>query len=84
MRRPLGGFGLVALVIVVAVVLVLAARQWQAVAPTAAEVRDARDAIRPAAASTAADQGQRPGLGEMRDRTSEHADAVADALAATE
>lgn len=84
MRKISGGFGLVVLVVVVAVVLLLVARQWQAVAPTAAEVRDAREAVRPQGTTAATDGDRLPRLGEMRERTSDRADAVADALAATE
>ena len=79
MKRSLGGFGLVMLVIVVAIVLILAARQWQAVAPVAAEI--------PASAGDtgeSSDDDGRPGLREMRANTSEHSDRVQDALAATD
>jgi len=40
MRRQGGGFGTVILLVVVAVVLYLVARNWKSVAPTAMEIHD--------------------------------------------
>lgn len=86
MRRLSGGFGLVMLVIVVAIVLLLTARAWNAVAPTAADVRDAGAPV-PAdvrgEATTATRDGSLPRLDEVRQRTGAHAEDVADALAQT-
>ena len=84
MRRSLGGFGLVLVVIVVAIVLLLTARAWNAVAPTAAELRDPPD---PAtadvreAATTAVRDGSLPRLDDLRQRTGAHSEDVANALA---
>ena len=84
MRKLSGGFGLVMLVIVVAIVLLLTARAWNAVAPTAADLRDAAAPV-PAdvrdAATTATRDGSLPRLDDVRQRTGAHAEDVANALA---
>ncbi len=85
MRKMGGGFGMLMLVIVLAIVLLLAARNWQAVAPTAAQVAD------PGNAATVEDHGQTeageairsgrlPDLNEMRQSTAAHSDRVQTAL----
>ena len=87
MRKLSGGFGLVMLVIVVAVVLLLTARAWNAVAPTAADLREASAPV-PAdvrgAATSATRDGSLPRLDDVRQRTGAHAEDLANALAETE
>ena len=90
MARKGGGFGFVMLLVVVVAALWLTARAWEksgasALAldpsssasttgsPPARGQSDARDAL-----------GTLPDLGEMRDATSRHSDAVQEALVATE
>lgn len=82
----LGGFGMIMLVVVLAIVLLLVARQWQALAPTAIQVTTdpdeayAVDDHGDPEAGEAIRSGQLPDLGEMRQSTSEHADRLEDAL----
>ena len=87
MQKLSGGFGLVLVVVVVAIVLVLTARAWNAVAPTAADLRDASmpapTDVRGAATSATRD-GSLPRLDDVRQRTGAHAEDVANALAQTE
>jgi hypothetical protein len=85
MSRKPSGFGFVMLLVVLAIVLWVAARGWegsgaaalaldpQAATPARQGARDAREA--------AADL---PDLHDMRDATADHADAVREALEATE
>jgi hypothetical protein len=70
--------GLVVLLVVLAIVLLLVARAWRSVAPTAAGLG--------AATSPRGEVAPRdlPDLGETRERTDDHAREVQDALAATE
>lgn len=88
MSRKSGRFGLVLLVVVMAVVLLLVARNWQAAAPRLAETLRARpDGARAAGGDTAetgtAGDSLRtlPGVGEMKRATERHADQVQEALA---
>lgn len=91
-----GSFGLLALVIVAAILLFLYARNARTVAPAAADLRRAHavtssDGVRVApdasgggaSGSSGEDTGagRLPGLGEMRDATSAHSGEVKDALA---
>ena len=72
------------LVVVVAIVLLLTARSWNAVAPTAAEVRNATDPVPTdirEAATAATRSGSMPGLDDLRQSTDAHAEDVKDALA---
>ncbi len=84
MRRVSGGFGVVLLAIVVAVVLLLAARAWNAVTPNAADLREVAAPV-PAdvrdAASSSTRDGSLPRLDDVRQRTGAHAEDVANALA---
>ena len=85
MKRSAASFGLVMLVVVMAIVLLLVARSWQSVAPVAAELPD--PSVRPERSSD--DDGSDsddalPGLDEMRAASDEHADRVQEALAATD
>ena len=85
MSKRLPGFGLVMLVVVLAVVLVLVARSWRAVAPTAIQVSspELAGSVHDHGESRAAAElrsGQLPNLGDMRQNTSAHADEVQRAL----
>ena len=79
MSRRGGGFGLVILVVVFAVVLLLAVRAWRSMATEAtgivAPVLDEEPAESGAAASS-----DLPRLQEMREETAAHADRVREAL----
>jgi hypothetical protein len=85
MRKQGGGFGVVLLLVVVAVVLFLATRAWKQVLPTASEIANPSA---PDASKTATGEGAssgevppvRPSLREMDQRTSEHTDQVRDTL----
>ena len=74
--KKMGSLGLLGLVIVLAVVLTLVAKQWQAVAPVAAEL--------PADSVASDDSGNAlgPGLSDMRATTSGHSDDVQEAMQA--
>jgi hypothetical protein len=87
------GFGLVVLVVVTAVVLYLAVRAWQAVMPTASQLR----AVPPAAADHEAGppnegtppppgvpSGRLPDLNDMRKATGAHGDRTREALEETD
>jgi hypothetical protein len=81
MRRQGGGFGVVMLLVVVAIVLYLATRSWRTALPTAAEMA--------APATTAGGSGTpesgesppvRPSLREMKTATDSHTSAVSEGL----
>jgi len=83
MKRQGGGFGVLILLVVVAIVLFLAARAWKGVMPEASQ------SIRPSApvsdhgqteAAGEVRSGNLPDMNEMRNRTSDHADSLRDAL----
>jgi len=78
MSRRGGSFGLVVLVVVLAVVLLLVARSWRAVAPQAISVSA------PRVTDPALGSGDLPDLNETRRRTDTHAAQVQDALAEIE
>ena len=87
-KKP-SGFGFVMLVVVLAVVLLLAARQWRSVAPTALQVSDpdlsaVADDHGETGAGEALRSGQLPDLRDMKQQTGEHADRLQEALEATE
>jgi hypothetical protein len=89
MRKQGSGFGFVILVVVLAVVLLLVARAWRSVAPTAAQIQggDAPIAVEDHGEEEAGEaqrSGDLPDLNEMRDETDAHAQAVQEALEATE
>jgi len=89
MARRGSGFGFVLLVVVLAVVLLLVARSWRSVAPTAVQVATPAGAVSvdahgEEAAAAAVRRGALPDLREMRQETGAHAQEVQDALAATE
>jgi hypothetical protein len=72
MRGKGSGFGMVMLLVVLAVVLFLVARSWNRVAPEALAV----DAHGQPEAAEAIRSGDLPGLNEMRQQTDAHADEV--------
>jgi hypothetical protein len=78
MTRKLGSIGLLVLVIAMAVVLVLVAKSWTAVAPTATEIR----AGTAASGDDAAGDDDMPGMSDMKRETDAHADDVREAMAA--
>jgi len=89
MAKKSSGIGFVMLVVVLAVVLLLAARQWRSVAPTALQVSDpdlsaVADDHGEAGAGEALRSGQLPDLRDMKQQTGEHADQLQEALEATE
>ena len=88
MSRKSDRSGLVLLVIVMAIVLLLVARTWQAAAPRLTETMRGRpEAARPAGgdAAEAGPAGDSPralpGVGTMKRATDRHADQVQEALA---
>ena len=87
--RKGGGLGLVALVVVLAVVLLLAARQWRAVAPTAMQLDQNNQPVAvkdhgETGAGEALRSGKLPDLNDMRAGTGAHADQLEEALAETD
>jgi hypothetical protein len=83
--RKGGGFGMLMLVVVLAIVLLLVARHWKAVAPTAVQVHEYPSAAPVDAhgedeAGAALQSGTLPDLNDMRQATDAHAQQVQDAL----
>jgi hypothetical protein len=75
-----GSFGLVLLVVVMAIVLLLVAQNWKAAAPRLTETMRAQP--RTAATDGAPGSSQAlPNVGEMKQSTDGHAAAVQEALA---
>jgi len=85
-----GGLGLVVLVVVLAIVLLLVAKQWKAVAPTAMQLDDGgTPMVVPKthgedAAGEALQRGGLPDLNQMRQATGEHAQQVQETMAEVE
>jgi len=79
-RQRGGGFGLVVLVVVLAVVLLLVARSWRAVAPAAQAVTNPRITDPQITGSG----GDLPDLQEAQRRTDAHTKQVQDALSEVE
>lgn len=88
--RRLGSFGTVVLLVVMAIVLLLVARSWRSVAPSALAVKAATE-VRgptdtpardrgPSAPGPAVPSGQLPDLNDMRRSTADHATQVREAL----
>jgi hypothetical protein len=80
---------MVMLVVVLAVVLLLVARNWRAVAPTAMQISDPElgssvDDRGQAEAGAAVRSGQLPDLNDMRLQTDAHSQDVQEALEAIE
>lgn len=88
MRKSSSGVGFIVLLIALAIVMVLAARNWQAIAPTAMEVTGADGPVavddhgQPEAAAELRNGGL-PRLGEMEAETDEHSATLREALDAT-
>lgn len=83
MRRQGGGFGVVMLLVVVAIVLWLTARAWKNLAPTAAEIRNPTASSHEAAKAGVPPSDNpplRPSLRDMKQNTSAHTEGVEDAL----
>jgi hypothetical protein len=83
MARKGSGFGLVVLVVTLVVVLLLVARSWKSVAPTATQIPDQvilDDHGEPEAAGTIREGGL-PDLNQMRRQTNLHSKQVQEALA---
>ncbi len=85
MSRQGGGFGFVMLLVVLAVVLLIAAKAWKSAAPTALEVATPVGdvTISDHGASEAAGQvrpGGLPGLSDMRRETGTHTQQVEETL----
>ena len=82
------GFGLVMLLVVLVVVLLLAARSWEKVTPTAAEVAQPASPLGPFSdhgqTKAAGEVRRLPGLNEMRQNTAEHTEQVEETLAEIE
>ncbi len=85
MKKMGGGFGLIAMVIVVAIVLLLVAKQWKSVAPTVMQLDADGPMIVPNThgedgAGEALRRGGLPNLNQMRQATGEHAEQVQEAF----
>jgi hypothetical protein len=86
MAKKGGGFGLIMLVIVMAVVLLLVAKTWKNVAPTVVDLDRANSMVGPLDShgeNDAAEEvrsGDLPRLSQMEQRTEEHAAEVGNAL----
>ena len=89
MARKGSGIGFVVLIVALAIVLLLVAKNWRSVAPHAMQVTD------PDLAATVDDRGQTeageavrsgelPDMNDMRRQTDAHAEQVQEALEATE
>lgn len=81
-----GGFGMVVLVVVMAIVLLLVAKQWKSVAPTAMQLDDSgTPMVVPEThgedeAGEALQRGGLPDLNQMRQATGQHAEQVQETL----
>jgi len=89
MKKMGGGFGMVVLVVVMAIVLLLVAKQWKAVAPTAMQLDDGTPMVVPEThgedqAGEAIQRGGLPDLNQMRQATGEHAQQVQETMAEVE
>jgi len=83
MARKGGSFGIVILLIVMLAVLMLVAKSWRSMAPTALEVSTPDGEVSipaPGARGVATNPGGLPNLGQMKDSTSGHIDEVQTAL----
>lgn len=88
MSRKYGRSGLALLAVVMAIVLLLVARNWQAATPRLAETMRARPEAAREAGGDAAESGPvggssraLPGVGAMKRAADRHADQVQEALA---
>lgn len=88
-KKAVGGFGIVILVIVMAVVLLLVAQSWKKVAPTAIEADRvaggvALDAHGQDDAAAELRSGDLPKISDMAQETDAHTERVKEALAEAE
>lgn len=85
MKARGGSFGLILLLVVMGIVLLLVARNWQSIGPTAIAVGRATDPQRAAAqAGVEPGQGEFPDLQKMQQRTSAYSVDAAKAVAESE
>ena len=77
----LSGLGMIGLLIVLGIVLLLAARAWQEMAPEAIDVTSAspQDIMETAGEDSTESPGHLPNLQEMRRNTSQHTQEVEEA-----
>jgi len=85
MERRGAGFGMVMLVVVMAVVLLLVARSWKSVAPVAVALPDGDVPVQvddrgESGAGAAVRSGNLPGLQDMREETRAHSEELQEAL----
>ncbi len=82
MKGKISGFGMILLLLVMAVVLYLVARAWESFAPAAMDVTPASRAIRGEAPDRGEDgnDGRLPDIHDMRQSTDAHTRDVQDAL----
>jgi hypothetical protein len=83
MARKGGSFGIVMLLVVMLAVLMLVAKNWRKVAPTALEVSTPDGEVSipaPGTRGVASNPGGLPNLGQMKDSTSDHIEDVQTAL----
>ncbi len=89
MKKMGGGFGMIAMIIVVGIVLLLVAKQWKSVAPTVMQLDGDGPMIVPethgeVGAGQALQRGGLPNLNQMRQATGDHTQQVQEALAEAE
>lgn len=89
MERRGTGFGLVMLVVVMAVVLLLVARSWRSMAPAATAISDTRAPVQvedhgESGAGAAVRSGDLPDLQEMREETRAHSEELQETMQAIE
>ena len=80
---------MILLVVVLAIVLLMAAKQWRSVAPTVMQLEGDTPMIVPdthgeTGAGEALQRGELPGLNQMRQATDSHAEQVQETLAEVE
>jgi len=89
MAKKPSGIGMVVLLVALVIVMILVARQWRSLGPTAIQVTDPdysaiADDHGETGASEALRSGGLPDLKDMRQQTNQHADRLQEALEATE
>jgi hypothetical protein len=83
MSRKLGSIGFLVLVVTMAVVLVLVARSWASLAPTATEIRAVQGGTdSPRSEASGGASRDMPDMSDMKDATDAHAGDVQEAMAA--
>lgn len=84
MTRKMGSIGILILVVTMAVVLILVARSWSSLAPTAAEIRAVQGDSPGVERESGTGDRDFPGMSEMKQTTDAHAEDVQEAMAAIE